>query len=749
VVIVYPWTEPDGCGCEGGLPVMRGTQTNAVELAAAAAPRAQLLISAGKDDPTHDFPKVGFPFVKHVYDLHGRGEAVANVHLPDEGHDFGPSKRRAVYVFLAKHLGLTLKEEDAKTIPIESPGRMRVFDEKNPLPRHAVRGSEAVARAFLGLTRPQVPVADAKAAQVEASLFTPSGFDREGQPAVAAGPKTGRLKVVVRDARTGKPTPCRVNVVGADGNYYQPRPDDLAPYALTGQWPRVGRGNREGKAPVRYYGRFFYCRGEVEVAVPAGPVRVEVWKGIEYRPQSLSTVVAAGRTHEAELTLTQTLPMAEIGYHAGDPHLHLRRETQADEDLILDLLEAEGIRYGSVLAYNEPAGPYAGFMERMDTPQLRGLGEKSVRRRGAYHILSGQEYRSSTYGHLNLYLRDDLVLKEGRVNADHWPLYGDLGRETQRKGGYAFYAHGGYAQAIYADLVHGNVNGVELLQFGVYRGIGLEDWYRALNAGFRFPCVGASDYPACRKLGDCLTYAHHPGTPTFAEWFRAAAEGRSFVTTGPLVLLEVDGEKPGGTIRKDGKGPHAVAVRVRVLCEVAPVTHVQIVAGGKVVQELVVPADQGKSNCLELKCPVELKASSWVAARAFSRSPSGEPDAEAHTNPVYIYLGGKAPFDAASLDALAARIDGQIAVHRRREFPEKLRVLDYFERARDRLLEIRKGGGMSADAIPSPPLAPGGRGAGGEGGQTPPPFDPSARTHTEEELREFLKPVPPKPPAGR
>ncbi len=733
VVIVYPWVETDGCLCEGGLPIMRPSQTNAVELAAAAAPRPQLLISAGKNDPTHDFPKVGFPFIKHVYELHGRGASVANVHLAAEGHDYGPSKRRAMYAFFARHLGLEPKEEDPKTIPIESPERLRVFDDKHPLPEHALRGNEAVAKAFRGLARPKVQP-QAPAPKGEASLFTPSGFDREGRPAVASGAGTGRLKVVVRDARSGKPTACRVNVIGPDGNYYQPPANDLTPYALTGQWPRVGRGNREGKGPFRYFGRFFYCRGEAVVDVPAGPVRVEAWKGIEYRPQALSTVVTAGRTHEVGLKLSPTWTMADVGYHSGDPHLHLRRETADDDELILDLLEAEDVRYGSALAYNEPAGPYAGFMERMDTPQLRGLGEKSVRRRGAYHILSGQEYRSGAYGHLNLYLRDDLVLSEKRVNADHWPLYGDLGRQTQRKGGFAFYAHGGYAQAIYADLVQGNVDGVELLQFGVYRGIGLEDWYRILNAGFRFPCVGASDYPACRKLGDCLTFAHHAGTPTFAEWFRAAAEGRSFVSTGPLVLLEVDGSRPGDTIRKDAKGPLTVTAHVRVLCEVAPVTHVQLVAGGKVVHELEVPADQGKGNPIELKLPVELKASSWVAARAFSRSPAGEPDAEAHTNPVYVYFNGKAPHDQAAINTLVQRVEGQLALHRRRDFPEKLRALEYFEKSRERLLEIRRSGGLPASSPPK-------RGRGG------PDFDPSRREHTDAELREFLKPVPPKSPA--
>ena len=51
--------------------------------------------------------------------------------------------------------------------------------------------------------------------------------------------------------------------------------------------------------------------------------------------------------------------------------------------------------------------------------------------------------------------------------------------------------------------------GVELLQFGIYRGIGLEGWYHVLNAGFRFPVIAACDYPACRKLGDCRTYVAH------------------------------------------------------------------------------------------------------------------------------------------------------------------------------------------------------------------------------------------------
>ena len=70
--------------------------------------------------------------------------------------------------------------------------------------------------------------------------------------------------------------------------------------------------------------------------------------------------------------------MAPLGYHSGDPHLHFPRKTEADDRVILDLLEAEDIQFGSILAYNEPAGPYKGVMETMAAPQLRGLGKASV-----------------------------------------------------------------------------------------------------------------------------------------------------------------------------------------------------------------------------------------------------------------------------------------------------------------------------------------------------------------------------------
>lgn len=142
-----------GCPCESGRPVHRdaGHFTTNAEIAALAAPRPMLVISDGADW-TRLVPQQEFPFLKKIYELTGEPDNVQNVHLATEKHDYGPSKRAAMYAFMAKHLGLNLSAiQDAQGKIDEkahytkmTAAEMKVFDEAHPLPASALKGAAAV-----------------------------------------------------------------------------------------------------------------------------------------------------------------------------------------------------------------------------------------------------------------------------------------------------------------------------------------------------------------------------------------------------------------------------------------------------------------------------------------------------------------------------------------------------------------------------------------------------------------------------
>lgn len=95
-----------GCPCESGNPIhLCAGGTNNVEIAAMFAPKPQLVISDG-GDWTSNVPELEFPFVKRTYSLYGAEDKVKNIHLPKERHDYGSSKRAAMYHFMARHLDL-------------------------------------------------------------------------------------------------------------------------------------------------------------------------------------------------------------------------------------------------------------------------------------------------------------------------------------------------------------------------------------------------------------------------------------------------------------------------------------------------------------------------------------------------------------------------------------------------------------------------------------------------------------------
>jgi hypothetical protein len=280
-----------------------------------------------------------------------------------------------------------------------------------------------------------------------------------------------------------------------------------------------------------------------------------------------------------------------------------------------------------------------------------------------------------------------LVQADGiKTDPNNWPVFGMVADETRNLGGYSFHAHGGYEKEIYADFAQRATSGVELLQFAVYRGIALEGWYHILNAGFRFPALGASDYPYCRALGDCRTYVflgdrNKSLPPSFADWDKAAAAGQSFFTTGPLLTVTVNKKYPGGTVKLP-PGKQELTIQTWMQSPVAEVDEIHLIAMGKVVAKKKLRGTERRGP-VEWRVKLAVEKSTWIAVRAFAKNgKTMREDAEAHTNPVYVELAGRKPFEANSVRWLLGKLNARIAFHAKRTFPEQQNVLKYFRKSK-------------------------------------------------------------------
>jgi hypothetical protein len=281
--------------------------------------------------------------------------------------------------------------------------------------------------------------------------------------------------------------------------------------------------------------------------------------------------------------------------------------------------------------------------------------------RPGYHVEMAEEYRNENfYGHINLLGVSEVVEPistgpglGGTRHSPDWPTNRPAAAAARAMGGIVCEAHGlgprenGVAPA---NVVLGLADVLDQIDPPYY--------YKFLDCGLRIGLGDGSDHPA-RIAGSARCYVRVEGGFSYRAWLEGLRAGRSFVTSGPLLDLRVEGRGPGAVLSLRPGDPLAIELRAR--SREALGTLEIVTTGGRVLASL-----RTADREAVLRWSGEVEGPAWFCGRAsavlhdgrteaerFSPIKTAEPDYAArpgiaHTSAAYLEVEGRRPVDPAA-----------------------------------------------------------------------------------------------------
>ncbi|MFN0170076.1 MAG: CehA/McbA family metallohydrolase [Bryobacteraceae bacterium] len=494
-------------------------------------------------------------------------------------------------------------------------------------------------------------------------------WGQEGDPALSA-----RLTI-----RTEPLVPARVYLFKSNRPFRLSPVDALLPLSVDSfyrerLWTRGSGPVRTLEVRHREDSHFLLLSGEGTYSLPAGSYRVEAYRGTFYAPAAEVFDLRAGESATVTLKLRDWSNGKRASWISSDDHIHLTR-SRADDPIYLGWLEAEDLTVGNFLQLQRQA----------DAGVQYAFGPAGEAKRNGFSIRPGHESRCEYFGHVNL-LGGRRVIRPLSVGSMYSNAAGAYpfpsvwfrqGRQLGATVGYAHFAGSMPHSTLLMDLALGQIDFLEVLQFGVLKSA---EWYELLNAGLRVTGIAGSDFPVPlpRKiswprriplLGPERTLVRAtPGPNSYTSWAEAVRKGEAIVTNGPLVGLTLD----AGRLRATGDYYTAL-------------DQVEIVVDGK---PSVVTRGDGTRASLTAEMAVPENAC-WAAARTQAPSSGEEPVIQAHTNPIYLRKGC---FVAEARQKAASRWQAEVDWYRSQplEFGGDAHRREFFEMADRALAALRQ-----------------------------------------------------------
>jgi hypothetical protein len=185
--------------------------------------------------------------------------------------------------------------------------------------------------------------------------------------------------------------------------------------------------------------------------------------------------------------------------------------------------------------------------------------------------------------------------------------------------------------------------------FGANQG-GESDWidftlgmyYTLLNCGLRLPpSAGTANGVHPVPAGFGRVYVHLADGFDFQSWKQGLQAGRSFVTTGPMLMATANGKFPGESFELESSSSGTIGLRIEVVSE-EPISFAEVLINGVPEQLLRASGERTAVGAYRyvFDSTVRPTRSGWIAVRCFEERPEGRVRF-AHTAPWYVRVDGQ------------------------------------------------------------------------------------------------------------